>query len=232
MSITKKALLTAGAAIALATGLSGGQAQAVPSLPGACTHTLTFTNGNTGSLPISDITGGNCVLAQDKLIGNFVNGTTHPLPGGADVQASLNHLNGQDFHLIGISDSFVSGNTYTFSFEVFDEGFPTHPITELDGDFTQTAGGPSTLTKTTVPPGTGTIDLVKNGVSASGPHQIFYNPGVQDLQISEKLVDNGTINAIDNTVIEGFPVPEPASLGLLGLGLVGLGVMRRRIKKE
>jgi hypothetical protein len=153
-NFTKKALLTAGAVIALSTGLPGGQAWATV-LPGACTGSvLNFPTGNsTGSIPLSAITGTNCVQAQDKLFGGFVNGATDPIPASGTVTFSLNVIAGQDVHTFGIQDSFVTGNTYTFSFEVFETTGPH--ITALRGDFSQSSGGPSTLTKTSVPPGTG-----------------------------------------------------------------------------
>jgi hypothetical protein len=133
-------------------------------------------------------------------------------------------------HGISFNDNYVATTTYDVSFAV-EVNSGTNLLANLDSDFTQ-ATGTSTLVTTSIPAGTGTIDISKTGSIASGPDSITYSPNIQAITVSDMLPDGGADLAILSTVIVSGPakVPEPTSMDILGTAVFGLGLVCRRRK--
>src|ERR1700751_5603653 len=109
--MNRNIMTSAIAAGLLALGV-GGQATAAPT----CTTTITFPTG-VGSVPEAFLaTPGDCVLAGDKLFGNF--NLTGLAGVGTTVDFNLVTVGGQDHHSIAFNGNYQAGATYSLGFEV------------------------------------------------------------------------------------------------------------------
>jgi hypothetical protein len=213
-----------GAVLLLGTILNSGAANAVPT----CTSTITLPGGS-GIVEDSSIITGVCVQTLDTLWGDF---NISDLPIGGNIGFNLTNSGSPlvAHHGISFNDNYSASTTYDVSFAVT-VNYGTNLLADLDSDFTQ-ATGTSTLVTTSIPAGTGTINISKTGSGGSGPDSISYNPNVEAITVSDMLTDGGADSAILSTVIESGPanVPEPTSMAILGTAVLGVGLVHRRRK--
>ena len=252
------AVLAAGSGISIVSGSETYQGVATFPQSGTFSgFNLAPSSGSTPTLTLADgvlLTSGHADLPLSNTINNFSNPQGAVTGSGANALLSaLSGTNTNDANVISFDFTTAGTNTSVSAEFVFGtDEFPTQSVTDIFGFFvdgvnyaqfasgeliSNTPGNPTNFISN--PVGAGLYGIEYNGLT-----NVFNVVGLLDMSLSTHNITFGVADTSDSiwdsgVFISGLnagtdtnggikPMPAPASLALLGIGLVAFGLGRRK----